>query len=190
MAEWLVRRSYLRARFLQPHLQASGNVRFAQPSAVRRRSTSNAPQLVRLEVRTTLARHEQSGKQKSYLNLLHSFLHAADAAVHCATHAPDSPQFCAQEKLFELQFDTHSATVWFCASRSLSTNVLALLSVIPDISNRSTIMYLMASSPRGSKRSGRCLGVLDRLVRLRDSGLRKDRHVHAIRRSFRSRIWP
>src|SRR6202790_4523145 len=117
-----------------------------------------------VNVRATIGRHERSRKHNSYLILLHSFLHAADAAVHCATHAPDSPQFCAQEKLFELQFETHSTTVWFCASRSLSTNVPAMLSVIPDISNRSAIMYLMASFPRGNKRSGRCFGILVRLV--------------------------
>jgi hypothetical protein len=118
--------------------------------------------------------------------LLHSFLHAADAAVHCATHAPDSPQFCAQEKLLELQFETHSTAVWFCAIRSFSINVPALLSVI---SNRSTMMYLMVSSPRGNEvrlvfpNSGQ-------LVHLRESGLRKYQHVREIPRSFRSRIWP
>jgi hypothetical protein len=53
--------------------------------------------------------------------------------------------------LFELQFDTHSPTVWFCASRSLSINVPALLSVIPDISNRSTIMYLMRHRPEATR---------------------------------------
>jgi hypothetical protein len=79
-------------------------------------------------------------------------LHTADAAVHCETHAPDSPQFCAQEKLFELQFETHSATAWFCASRSLSINAPALLPDTADISNRSTIMYLMALSSRGNER--------------------------------------
>jgi hypothetical protein len=145
---------------------------------------------LRISVRATVGRHERSRKHNSYLSLLHSFLHAADAAVHCATHAPDSPQFCAQEKLFELQFDTHSATVWFCASRSLSIKVPALLAAISDRNNESTIMYLMLSSRQGNERLGLCFGVLDRLVRLRDSGLRKDRHVHAIRRSFRSRIWP
>jgi hypothetical protein len=33
------------------------------------------------------------GKHNSYFSLLHSFLRAADAVVHCAMHAPDSPQF-------------------------------------------------------------------------------------------------
>jgi hypothetical protein len=36
-------------------------------------------------------------------------LHDAASAVHCATQEPDSPQFCAHEKLLELQFAMHSA---------------------------------------------------------------------------------
>ena len=88
-----------------------------------------------------------SGSWNSYLSLLHSFLHAADVAVHCATHAPDNPQFRAQEKLFESQIETHSANVWFCASRSLSMNVAASLVVIADRSNRNAIAYLMGSFP-------------------------------------------
>src|ERR1700720_494203 len=52
----------------------------------------------------------------------------------------------------------------FAPAAAFSINVPALLSVIPDISNRSTIMYLMASFPRGNKRSGRCFGILVRLV--------------------------
>jgi hypothetical protein len=44
-----------------------------------------------------------------YLNSLHRLLHDAASTVHCATQDPDSPQFCAQEKLAELQFEMHSA---------------------------------------------------------------------------------
>jgi hypothetical protein len=46
---------------------------------------------------------------RSYLGPSHLLLHIADTVLHCATQAPDSPQFCAQEKLFELQFAMHSA---------------------------------------------------------------------------------
>jgi hypothetical protein len=95
--------------------------------------------------------------------MLHPLLHAADAAVHCATHVPDSPQLRAQEKLFELQFATHSANVWFCASRSLSIDVPALLAVIPDRNNRSISVFLNISSR----------GTLVRLVHMPDPGLRK-----------------
>jgi hypothetical protein len=134
---------------------------------------------LRISVRATVGRHERSRKHNSYLSLLHSFLHAADAAVHCATHAPDSPQFCAQEKLFELQFDTHSATVWFCASRSLSIKVPALLAAISDRNNESTIMYLMLISSRqravrpvfrspGSARPSARLWFAERPTRSRD----------------------
>jgi hypothetical protein len=42
---------------------------------------------------------------------LHRLLHDEASAVHCATQDPDSPQFCAQEKLLELQFAMHSAEV-------------------------------------------------------------------------------
>jgi hypothetical protein len=106
------------------------------------------------------------------LSLLHSVLHAADAAVHCATHAPDSPQFCAQEKLFELQSATHSDAVCFCASRSLSVAVPALPAVIPGRSDSSITVYLMASSPQGNNGSDRCV-----------SGL-------CFGRDFRNGIWP
>jgi hypothetical protein len=35
-------------------------------------------------------------------------LQAAAVALHCATQAPDNPQFCEHEKLTESQFVTHS----------------------------------------------------------------------------------
>jgi hypothetical protein len=35
-------------------------------------------------------------------------LQAAAVALHCATQAPDNPQFCEHEKLAESQFVTHS----------------------------------------------------------------------------------
>jgi hypothetical protein len=108
----------------------------------------------------------------NYLILLHSVLHAADVAVHCATHDPDSPQFRAQEKLFELQSETHSANVCFCASRSLSIDVPALLAVIPDSSDSNITVYLMASSPQGNNGSGRCISDF------------------CFGRDFRNGIWP
>jgi hypothetical protein len=74
---------------------------------------------------------------------LHAVLHAASAVVHCATHDPDSPQFCAQEKLVELQLATHSENVRFCAGRSLSTNVAALPDAAPKTSNTSATTHLM-----------------------------------------------
>ena len=81
--------------------------------------------------------------KKNYLSPLHAALHAAAAVVHCATHDPDSPQFCAQEKLLELQFAMHSENVWLCANRSRSVNVAALPDTAPDKSNKSTATYLM-----------------------------------------------
>jgi hypothetical protein len=59
--------------------------------------------------------------------------------------------------LLELQSATHSAAVCFCASRSLSIDVAALLVAIPDRSNSSITLYLMASSPRGNNGSDRCV---------------------------------
>jgi hypothetical protein len=53
-------------------------------------------------------RHPQQAR-KPYLNWLHRLLHEAASTVHCATQDPDSPQFCAQEKLAELQLEMHSA---------------------------------------------------------------------------------
>ena len=47
----------------------------------------------------------------AYLNSPQRALHAAASAVHLATQEPDSPQFCAQEKLAELQFEKQSAGV-------------------------------------------------------------------------------
>ncbi|OSJ32147.1 hypothetical protein BSZ19_20125 [Bradyrhizobium japonicum] len=35
-------------------------------------------------------------------------LQAAAVALHCATQAPDNPQFCEHEKFTESQFVTHS----------------------------------------------------------------------------------
>jgi hypothetical protein len=46
---------------------------------------------------------------ETYLSSLQRALHDAASAVHCATQEPDSPQFCAHEKLLELQFAMHSA---------------------------------------------------------------------------------
>jgi hypothetical protein len=83
------------------------------------------------------------GAGKSYLSPLHAALHAAAAVVHCATHDPDSPQFCAQEKLLELQLAMHSENVWFCARRSRSVNVAALPDTVPNKSNKGTATYLM-----------------------------------------------
>jgi len=48
-------------------------------------------------------------KYEIYLGSLHRLLHDEASAVHCATQDPDSPQFCAQEKLLELQLAMHSA---------------------------------------------------------------------------------
>jgi hypothetical protein len=67
-----------------------------------------------------------------------------DTVVHCATQAPDSPQFCAQEKLFELQFEMHSAKVWVCVNRNFSISDAAPPDVIPDKTRKSTATYLMA----------------------------------------------
>ena len=47
----------------------------------------------------------------AYLGSQQRALHAAASAVHLATQEPDSPQFCAQEKLAELQFEMHSGGV-------------------------------------------------------------------------------
>jgi hypothetical protein len=46
-----------------------------------------------------------------YFGPEHPALHAADAVLHSATHAPDKPQFMAQEKPLESQRETHSASV-------------------------------------------------------------------------------
>jgi hypothetical protein len=89
---------------------------------------------------------------ESYLGLSHLVLHAADTALHCATQDPDSPQFCAQEKLFELQFEMHSAGVWVCASRSFSINVAASVDVIPN-NQKSTTTYLMVWPPKATSPS-------------------------------------
>jgi hypothetical protein len=40
--------------------------------------------------------------------LAQAALQTAAAALHCATQAPDNPQFCEHEKLVESQFVTHS----------------------------------------------------------------------------------
>jgi hypothetical protein len=48
---------------------------------------------------------------EAYLSSPQRALHAAASAVHLATQEPDSPQFCAQEKLAELQFEMHSVGV-------------------------------------------------------------------------------
>jgi hypothetical protein len=74
-------------------------------------------------------------------------LHAAAPALHCATHAPDKPQFWAQEKLIESQLAMHSANVRDCASRSLSTAVAALLDVAPNRTRPTAATNLMASFP-------------------------------------------
>jgi hypothetical protein len=47
--------------------------------------------------------------RKTYFDSLHRTLHDVTSTVHCATQDPDSPQFCAQEKLAELQLLMHSA---------------------------------------------------------------------------------
>jgi hypothetical protein len=74
-------------------------VGFAPQAAPCRQSAPNAAtgmqiaQLVRFEARTTIGTARTIQEIENYLSLLHSVLHTADAAVHCATHAPDSPQF-------------------------------------------------------------------------------------------------
>jgi hypothetical protein len=75
----------------------------------------------------------------------HPRLHAAASAVHCATQAPDKPQFCAQEKLFESQLATHSAKVRDCASRIPSIEVVPLLAVAPNRIKTTTAIDLTAS---------------------------------------------
>src|ERR1700730_12572584 len=56
--------------------------------------------------------------ERSSLGPLHPLLHDAETVLRCATQDPDTPQFCTQEKLFELQFEIHSAKVWVFASRT------------------------------------------------------------------------
>jgi hypothetical protein len=89
-----------------------------------------------------VGRSEGAGK-KSYLSPLHADLHAAAAIVHCATHDPESPQFCAQEKLLELQLAMHSENDWFCANRGRSVNIAAWPDTAPNKSNKGTATYLM-----------------------------------------------
>jgi len=89
-----------------------------------------------------VGRSDGAGK-KNYFSPLHAVLHAAAAVVHCATHDPESPQFCAQEKLLELQLAMHSENVWFCANRSRSVNVAALPDIAPNRSNKSAATYFM-----------------------------------------------
>jgi hypothetical protein len=50
---------------------------------------------------------------QAYLDSPHRALHDVASTVHCATQDPDNPQFCAQEKLAELQLLTHSANPRF-----------------------------------------------------------------------------
>jgi hypothetical protein len=98
---------------------------------------------MRVRGNTSLRVPNRCNQQKDYLSPLHLSLHAADAVVHCATHDPDSPQFCAQEKLMELQLAMHSENVRFCASQSRSVNVAALPDIDPNKSDKSTATYLM-----------------------------------------------
>jgi hypothetical protein len=51
--------------------------------------------------------------RETYLDSPHRTLHDVASTVHCATQDPDSPQFCAQEKLAELQLLMHSAKCRF-----------------------------------------------------------------------------
>jgi hypothetical protein len=92
-----------------------------------------------LAVRTSVLAVES----KPYFRSLHWLLHDEASAVHCATQDPDSPQFCAHEKLFELQVAIHSANVRVCASRILPMNAAALPDAIADESTKSATRYFM-----------------------------------------------
>jgi hypothetical protein len=71
----------------------------------------------------------------------HPRLQAAAVAVHCATQAPDNPQFCEQEKLLESQLATHSAIVRDCARRMLAAEASA--AAVPDKTNAASAISLI-----------------------------------------------
>ena len=48
------------------------------------------------------------GPAELHFALEQAALQAAAVALHCATQAPDNPQFCEHEKFAESQFVTHS----------------------------------------------------------------------------------
>jgi hypothetical protein len=97
-------------------------------------------------------------------------LHAAAVAVHCATHAPDNPQFCEQEKLRESQLATHSAKVCDCATRVPAIDAPPV--VAPDKTTTASAMNLIGSRPG---------------VRVRR--LRERRNVGGLVCGFGLRIW-
>jgi hypothetical protein len=72
-------------------------------------------------------------------------LHAAAVAVHCATQAPDNPQFCEQEKLLESQLATHSAKVRDCATRIPPIGVAP--PAVADITSATSATNLIGSRP-------------------------------------------
>jgi hypothetical protein len=72
-------------------------------------------------------------------------LQATAVAAHCATQAPDNPQFCEQEKLLESQLAMHSAKVRDWATRVPSTG--APPAAVSDKIRATSAMNLIGSRP-------------------------------------------
>jgi hypothetical protein len=83
----------------------------------------------------------------TYLSSSQRALHDAASAVHFATHDPDSPQFCEQEKLTELHFEMHSAEVRTWVSWTLSSDAAGQIDPIPHENMRRANKYLIPRSP-------------------------------------------
>jgi hypothetical protein len=126
----------------------------------RRKPASNAVErgcgaadLLPHRTRTANAHVGRRREQSDHLGLVQRLLHASASTVHCATHAPDNPQFCAQEKLVALQFATHTSGVWAWASLSRSRNVAASLDTRPE-SRISNVKMCLTPTSRTMRRVG------------------------------------
>jgi hypothetical protein len=89
-------------------------------------------------------------------------MHAAEPVLHCATQAPDSPQFFAHEKPFELQIATHFGTVNSCANRSLSARAPTPANVIPNTIEQIVTTYFMARAPHVNVFASRQARIVER----------------------------
>jgi len=84
---------------------------------------------------------------ENYLWLEQRFLHALASAVHCATQAPNSPQFCEQAKFIASQFAMQTFGVSTWASWIFLMGGTASLRTVAANRKISAKMYLVQASP-------------------------------------------
>jgi hypothetical protein len=131
---WVAKRAYLRGRHLAV---GPGDDPIDQVG-----SGSGAT-----DFRVGRSRSKERERKGRYLRSPHLFVHAAESALHCATQAPDSPQFFAHEKPSKLQIETHFATVNSCAIRSFSARAPTPTNVVTNTIEQIAKVRFMARDP-------------------------------------------